>query len=160
MLVHVFLETENKELNVAWNLWKFEVNFWNCEAPSFTLNIIITHYRWPTTFLFLVNIRSPSHLWTSYATVIQFLHSLHFGRKPRTVHYGFLQHSCLAWRKRTAAQISQLAGLSIVGHIITHSVRTRTSTRWQVMRWFTRQKVIRRYLACGNCPPLSISYLK
>jgi hypothetical protein len=39
-----------------------------------------------------------AHLWTLYTIVLQFLHSLHFGRKP------------------------QLAGLSIVGHIINHSI--------------------------------------
>jgi hypothetical protein len=78
--------------NSTWNLWKFTRKFWNCVASSFTiifvktLDKIITHYRWPTTSLFIVNICSPTHLWTFCITVLQFLHSSHFGRKP--------QHSC------------------------------------------------------------------
>jgi hypothetical protein len=35
----------------------------------------------------------------------------------------------LVWRERITTQITQLAGLSIVGHIITHSVETRPNTR-------------------------------
>jgi hypothetical protein len=33
-------------------------------------------------------------LWTFYTIVLQFLHSLHFGCKPRIIHDGFPQHSC------------------------------------------------------------------
>jgi hypothetical protein len=40
----------------------------------------------------------------------------------------------LAWRKPITTRISQLGGLSIVGHIITHPVDTRTNTRWQVIQ--------------------------
>jgi hypothetical protein len=58
------------------------------------LNKIITHYRWPTTSLFIMSICSPAHLWTFYNIVLQFLHTLHFGHKLCTVHNGFLQHSC------------------------------------------------------------------
>jgi hypothetical protein len=68
-----------------------------------------------------------AHLWTFYTIFIQFLHSLHFGREP------------------------QLAGLSIAGHIINHSVG---DNRWPVMWQFTRQWVTWRYLACASSPPL------
>jgi hypothetical protein len=83
-------------------VWKFTQKFRNCEASSFTnflvntLNKIITHYRWSTTSLFIVNICLPT--WTFYTIVLQFFHSLHFGCKL------------------------QLARLSIAGHIINHSV--------------------------------------
>jgi hypothetical protein len=60
----------------------------------------------------------------------------------------------LARRKRIIAQILWLEGLSIAGHIITHSVETRTNTRWRVMWWFTRQLVMWRYFACATSPPL------
>jgi hypothetical protein len=55
---------------------------------------------------------------------------------------------CLAWRKRITARISQLAGLSVAGHIIPHSVETRTNTRWPVMWWFTRYWAMWCHLAC------------
>jgi hypothetical protein len=58
----------------------------------------------------------------------------------------------LSWRKQITAQISQLVGLFIAGHIITHSVETRTNTRWPVMWWFTRQWVMWCYLACASFP--------
>jgi hypothetical protein len=82
-------------------LWKFTQKFWNCEVPSFTnffvstLNNVITHYRWPTTSLFIINICSPTYLRTFYTIVLQFSHSLHHGHKPpHIIHSGFLQHSC------------------------------------------------------------------
>jgi hypothetical protein len=40
--------------------------------------IIISHYRWPTISLFIVNIRFPVYLWTFYIMVLQFLHSITF----------------------------------------------------------------------------------
>jgi hypothetical protein len=58
------------------------------------LNKIITHYRWPTTSLFIVNICSPAYLWTFYTIVLQFLQLLHFGHKLRLIHDAFPQHSC------------------------------------------------------------------
>jgi hypothetical protein len=81
-------------------LWKFTRKFWNCEAPSFTiflvhtLNKIITHYRWPTTSLIIMNICLSAHLWKFWTTVLQFLHSLDFGHKPLLIHDGFPKHSC------------------------------------------------------------------
>jgi hypothetical protein len=45
--------------NSTWNLWKFTRKFCNYEALSLILNKITTHYRWPTTSLFIVNICSP-----------------------------------------------------------------------------------------------------
>jgi hypothetical protein len=56
----------------------------------------------------------------------------------------------LAWRKRT----SQLARLSIAGRSITHSAETRTNLRLPVIWWFTRQRLVWRYLACASSPPL------
>jgi hypothetical protein len=38
---------DNLVENSVWHLWKFTRKFWNCEEPSFALNKIITHYRWP-----------------------------------------------------------------------------------------------------------------
>jgi hypothetical protein len=69
-------------------------------------------------------------LWAFYTTVLQFLHSLHFGHKSGIIQDEFPQHYVLVWRKLIIAWISQLGGLSIAGHIITHSVETRTNTRW------------------------------
>jgi hypothetical protein len=58
-----------------------------------TLNIIITHNRWPTTRFYRETLFA--HLRTFYNIALQFLHSLHFGRKPsRIIHDGFPQHSC------------------------------------------------------------------
>jgi hypothetical protein len=94
-----------------------------------------------------------SQIWTFYTIVVQFLHSLYFGRKQRIVRQISTAFMFLAWRKRITARISQLAGLSIAGYIIYQSVETRTSTRWPVMWWFTRQWIIWRYLAC-TCSPV------
>jgi hypothetical protein len=41
-----------------------------------------------------VNVCSPTHLWTFFATALQFLHSLYFGRKPLIIHDEFQQQSC------------------------------------------------------------------
>jgi hypothetical protein len=60
----------------------------------------------------------------------------------------------LAWNNRIIARISQLAGLSLAGHIITHTVETRTNNRWPVMWWFTGQWVMWHYLACASSPSL------
>jgi hypothetical protein len=134
------------------------LKLWSAVFHKFLVNIlnkIITHYRWPTTSLFIVNICSSAHLWTFYITVLQFLHSSHFGRKPRIIHNGFPQALMfLTWRKWITARISQLPGLSIAGHVITHSVESRTNTKWPVMWWFTRQWVMWGYLACASSPPL------
>jgi hypothetical protein len=94
---HLAQNCGNLVENSAWNLWKFTRKFWNCEASSFTnflvntLNKIINQYRWLTTSLFIVNICLPTHLWTFYTTVLQFLHSLHFGCKPLIIHDEFSQ---------------------------------------------------------------------
>jgi hypothetical protein len=56
----------------------------------------------------------------------------------------------LAWRKRITAWMSQLAGFSAAEHIITHSVKARTNTRWPVMLLFRRQWVMSRYVACAH----------
>jgi hypothetical protein len=71
-LVIVWHNCDNLVEKSAWVLWKFTRKFWNCEAPSFTLNNLITHYRWRTTSLFIVNIYSPASLWTFYTNVLQF----------------------------------------------------------------------------------------
>jgi hypothetical protein len=59
----------------------------------------------------------------------------------------------LAEKKRITARISRLAELPVPGHIITHSVETRTNTRWPVMWWFARQCIMWRYLACARSHP-------
>jgi hypothetical protein len=66
----------------------------------------------------------------------------------------------LVWRKWITAQISQLEGLSITGHIITHSLETWTNTRWPVMWWFTRQWVMWHYLVWMSSPRSYIMCLK
>jgi hypothetical protein len=43
--------------------------------------------------LFVVDICFSAHLWKFNTTVLPFLHSLHFGHKPRIIHNGFPQHS-------------------------------------------------------------------
>jgi hypothetical protein len=59
-------ECDNIVEKNAWNLWKFTRKFWNFAAPSFTncfVNTLIkiaTHFRWPTTSFFTVNIFRPS----------------------------------------------------------------------------------------------------
>jgi hypothetical protein len=63
----------------------------------------------------------------------------------------------LAWRKGITVQISQLGGLSVTWYI-THSVVTRTNTRWPVMWWFTKRWVMWRYLAYVSSPVL-LQYL-
>jgi hypothetical protein len=96
-----------------------------------------------------------AHLWTFYTTLLQFLHSLRFGRKPLNSRRISAPLMFLASRKRIRAQISQKPGLSIAGHaghIITHPVETRKNTRWQVMWWFARQWVMWRYLAWASSP--------
>jgi hypothetical protein len=69
-------------------------------------------------------------------------------------------HMFLAWRKRITVRISQLAGLSIAGHIVTPSIETRTNTRWPVMWWFVRQWIMWRYLAWASSPPLLLQLTK
>jgi hypothetical protein len=56
----------------------------------------------------------------------------------------------LVSKKWITAQISQLAGLSIAGHIITQSAETRTNMGWPVIWWFTRQWVMWHYLTCAS----------
>jgi hypothetical protein len=144
-----------------WNLWKFTQNFWKYEMPSFTnslvntLKNIITHCRWsPTSSLFIVNIGSPTHLWTVYTIVLQLFHSFHFGRKPpRTIRVGFPQHSCFSVKKAGNSANFKAGSLSIAGHITTHIVETRANTRRPVMWWFTRQWVMWRYLCMHELSP-------
>jgi hypothetical protein len=107
-------------------LWKFTRTFWNCEAPSFTnflistLNKIITHYRWPTTSLFIVNICSPSICERSTLFVLQFIHSLRFSRKPpRIIHDEFPQHSWFSVKKADNSANFAAGGLSVADHVIT-----------------------------------------
>jgi hypothetical protein len=76
-----FPHCDNFLEKIARNLWKFTRRFRHCEKPSSknccvnTLNKFITHCRWLTTSLFILNICSPAHLRTFYTTVLQFLHS-------------------------------------------------------------------------------------
>jgi hypothetical protein len=90
---------------------------------------------------------------------LQFLDLLDFGCKPRIIHYGFLQDSFWARRKWITPWISQPVGLSIMRHI-THTVETRTNSRWPFMWWFTRQWVVWRYLTCADSPHFYINCLK
>jgi hypothetical protein len=54
----------------------------NCEALSFTnflvntLNKLITHYRWPTALLFIVNICWPIFEQVKYLSVLRQVHSV------------------------------------------------------------------------------------
>jgi hypothetical protein len=76
---------------------------------------------------------------------------------PKTVHNSWWISAVLmflAWRKRITVWISQLAGLSVRGHIIIQSVETRTNTRWSVMWWFARQGVMWCCLTCTSFPAL------
>jgi hypothetical protein len=132
------LACDNLTEKNSWNLWKFTSKFWKCEAPSFTnflvntLNKIVTHYRRPADHFALHRKHVFHHLWTFYAILLQFIHSLHFGRKPHKFIMDISGNHGLAWRKRTTARISQLVGLPIARHIITHSVEARTNTGWPV----------------------------
>jgi hypothetical protein len=86
-----------------------------------------------------------------------------YNEAPQTAHKSLWVSSALIileWRKRVTAGFSQLEGLSIAEHTITHSAETRTNTRWPVMRWFTRQWVTWRYLACASSPLLLHYFLK
>jgi hypothetical protein len=86
-----------------------------------TSNKTITHFRWPTTSLFIVNLCSPAHLWTFYTIVLQLLHSslVHFGRKPRIIHLDFRSIQVYSVEKGITAWILLLAGSSIARYIIT-----------------------------------------
>jgi hypothetical protein len=114
----------------------FQREFWNWEAPSFTnflvntSNKIMTHYRWPTTSLFIVNACSPIFEYSAPLSYSSFTHV--FSMKKVDINANFA------------------AG----GHIITHAIETRTNTRQQVMLWFTRQWVMLCCLACASSPPL------
>jgi hypothetical protein len=119
------------------------------------LNKNTTHYRWRAD-----HFTRREYLFACFPTfcntVLQFLHSLHFGRISRIIQVGYLQHSCFfARRKLLKARISQLTGLSTAtaGHIITRFVETRINTRWPVLWWFTKQRVMWRHLAWGWSPP-------
>jgi hypothetical protein len=82
-------------------LWKF---IESSEIVKHRLSKIIFSTLWirsslttdgqPNTSLFIVNSCSPAHLRIFYTTVLQFLHSLNFGGKPRTIPDGFPLHSC------------------------------------------------------------------
>jgi hypothetical protein len=80
------LACDDKVETIAGNLRKFTPKFWNCEAPSLASNKIIAHYRWQTTSLFI------DHFENFYTIVLQFLHLLHFGRKPHIIHGGLPHH--------------------------------------------------------------------
>jgi hypothetical protein len=140
----------------AWNLWKFTWTFWNCEVPSFTNFLvntpkkIIIHYTWLVDHFTLHR----KHLFARPSlNILDHCSATHY-ILPQTVHNSRCISAALkflTWRKRITLRISQLAGLSIARHIITHSVETRTNTRWAVILRFTRQWVMWRYLAC-TCP--------
>jgi hypothetical protein len=70
-----FVEIHTKALK----LWT--AVFHNSEGGQHFMNKIITHYRWPAGHFALHSEHLFAHLWILYATVLQFLHSLHFGRK-------------------------------------------------------------------------------
>jgi hypothetical protein len=111
--------------------------------------------RWPAYHFALHHEHLFVHLWTFCTIVLQFLHSLNFGHKPCIIYDGFLHHSFLVWKWITARTL-YLAGVSIAGHIITHSVETRKNSRWPVIWWFTRQWVMWRYLEYASSPSLWI----
>jgi hypothetical protein len=65
---------------------EFTLKFWDCEVLSLTnfllntLNKIITQYRWPANHIY-------SSIFEHFILLsLQFLQSLHFGRKPLTNH--------------------------------------------------------------------------
>jgi hypothetical protein len=92
-------------------------------------------------------------MWLRNSLPSSWYFSEYFGLKPKRVNQmNFRSTRVLVRQKRIAARISQLAGLSIAGHIITQSIETRTSTRWPVTQWFARQWVMWRYLACASFP--------
>jgi hypothetical protein len=56
--------------------------------------------------------------------------------------------------KKAYNRVSQLAGLSIAGHIINHFVETSTNTKWPVMWRFTKQWVLWPHLDWASSPSL------
>jgi hypothetical protein len=106
-LVTAYLNHNNIVEKIAWDLWKFTWQFWNCEAPSFII-FFCQHFGQDHHSLLTAGrpLRSSSwhlfaHLWTLYAIVLEFLHPLYFGRKPLgIIHNGF------PWRKSIKARIS------------------------------------------------------
>jgi hypothetical protein len=66
--------------NTAWNLWKFTWKFRNCDVLSYTnflvhiLNKNISHYKWPTISLFIVNICSPIFVHSTLLSYNSFTH--------------------------------------------------------------------------------------
>jgi hypothetical protein len=157
-LVRAQPKSDNLVDNRAWNLWKITQS---SEIAKRRLSRIFWSTLWrksslvtdglPITSLFIAKICSPAHLWTFYTIGLQFTHYILAVHHPRWISAAFM---FLAWRKRITEQISQLTGLSIAEHIITHSIETRTNTRWPVIWWLTRQWVTWRYLACASSPPL------
>jgi hypothetical protein len=114
-----------------------------CQSWSHSLRFVHNH-----EYLF-------THLWTFYTTVLQFLHSLHFGRKlPHITHDGFLRLSCFSMKK--ADNIGNFAAGRIINCRTHHNslCRDKNKYRWPVMWRFTRQWVIWCYLACTSSLPL------
>jgi hypothetical protein len=123
---------------VAWNVWKFTRIFWHCEASSFKnglvniLKTFITHCRWLTTLLFIINICSLAHLWTFYTTTLQFLHSLHFGHKPFIIRNGLPHPS--GFGVKTADNTANFAAGGFINRKTHHSSfwQTKALTGWPV----------------------------
>jgi hypothetical protein len=110
---------------------------WSAVFYTFFWSILSTHYRWPTTSLFIVNICSPACLWTFYTIVLHFLHSLHFCYKLHALNSQWISAALmfLVQRKQIPVQTLQLERFSSAGHIITHFVETITNSSWPVMWW-------------------------
>jgi hypothetical protein len=78
-------------VNNAWNMWKLTLEFGYCEAPTSTdlwstlwsISSLTTNGRLNIS-LFIVNNCSPC--WTSYTSVLYFLHSWHFGAQLTELH--------------------------------------------------------------------------
>jgi hypothetical protein len=143
-LMIAYLICDNLAEKSAWNLWKFTRNFWNREAPCFANFLVNTLNSlqmagWPLRSLSWAFIRPSLNI---LYIVLQFLHSLHFGRIPRIFRDGFPQNSCSSVKKADNSGNFAASGIIKRTHIITHLVETRTNTRWAVMWWFTRQRVM------------------
>jgi hypothetical protein len=127
------LSCDNLVHKRAWNLWKFTQKFWNYEVPSFTN--------------FLVNTLNKNITYYRWPTTSLFITNI---CSP------IFEHSTpLSYSEGTD-------NILAVNHwsFITHSVATRTNTRWPVMWWFTRQWVMWHYLTCPSSSCSFISCLK
>jgi hypothetical protein len=142
-----------------WNLWKFTRNFRNVKR---LLSQIFWSTLWkrssrPTTSLLIVDICSPIFDHSTLFCYCSFNHWI-LAANCATFTTDFRTSHVFSMKKADNSANFAAAGLSTVGHIIIHSVETRTNTRWPVIWWFTRQWVMWRYLAWAS-PPWPLHYL-